>query len=149
MPGDELRIYVEGLAELRKALKEAGDAEQTKEFRNGLKDAAEIVAKRARSNASAFSGRAASTIRATSGGNRVFVVGGKNVLPWYGWADFGSRKPKSGQPRNVGPWAHSGPGPRGGRFIYPALDSTRDEVEDAVADALDVAIRRAGFPLHD
>lgn len=138
-------VEVIGLAELRKALKALEPAEALKETRLGLKAAAGIVAKDAKNRASGFSGRAAATIRPVSGGNIAYVAGGKAKLPWYGWADFGSRNPKSGQSRSVGPWTRSGKGPTGGRFIYPALAATKSEVSEAVADALDHAFRRLGF----
>lgn len=130
-------ISVEGIAELRRALKAAGEMESLAEFRDGLKAAAEIVAKDARSRVVRRSGRAADSIRATAGGNRVFVRGGKSTVPYYGWLDFGSRTPISGRPRSVGPWARSGAGPRGGRFIYPAVERN----EDRVVEALDRAVR--------
>lgn len=141
----DLRLYVEGLGELRRSLKKCEQVEDSAELQAGLKAAAEIVASDARLRANAFSFTAADTIRATSGGNRVYIVGGKSALPWYGWGDFGSRTPKFGQARSVGPWAHSGPGPKGGRWIYPALEHERHNVEEAVADALDKAVRAAGF----
>ena len=137
-------IRVTGLAELRRALNELVPAEDLKELARGLKRAADIVAREARLRANTFSFRASDTIRATSGGNKAYVAGGKSSLPWYGWADFGSRTPVQGNPRSKGPWAGSGKGPVKGRFIYPALDATEHETAEAVADALDVAFRKVG-----
>lgn len=137
---NNLGVRVDGLAELRKAFRDAEQLDDLKELRDGLKAAANVVAQEARRRASPFSQRAANTIRATAGGNRAYVQGGKARLPWYGWADFGSRRPRTGQPRSVGPWARSGHGPRGGRWIYPAIDAKEREVvaliEEAVIDAL-------------
>jgi hypothetical protein len=138
-------IDVVGLAELRKAFKDYGEIEKSSELRDGLKAAAGIVASDAKRRAGVFSSRAAATLRATAGGNKAYVVGGKGSLPWYGWADFGSRNPVSGQPRSVGPWAHSGKGPTGGRFIYPAFAAKRGEVNDAVNDAVDNVSGKLGF----
>jgi hypothetical protein len=140
----QVGLEVSGLKELRAALKKL-DTEQLKALRDGLKKAGDIVAGDARVKASLFSKRAAATIRATAGGNTVYVQGGKAKLPWYGWADFGSRKPVSGNPRSVGPWAGSGKGPTHGRFIYKARDDKFDDVVKAVAEALDASIKQAGF----
>lgn len=133
-------IRVEGLAELRRDLTRAGQMDARGDLRDGLKAAADIVAVKARGNASQFSQRASDSIRATAGGNRAFVVGGRSSLPWYGWADFGSRTPVSGRPRSVGPWAGSGKGPAKGRFIYPAIDSTESAVVAAVARSVSNAL---------
>jgi hypothetical protein len=130
-------IRVTGLKELRRDLKALGDLEGTKELRQGLKKAADIVAVDARNRAQAFSQRAASSIAAGTSGNRAFVAGGRKSITWYGWADFGSRKPKLGNPRSVGPWTKSGKGPDKGRFIYAALDAKSEEIRAAVADGLD------------
>lgn len=136
---------VEGLNELRRALGALANTDALAEFRLALKDAAEIVAVEARLRANTFSFRAADTIKSGTSGARAYVKGGKNTLPWYGWADFGSRTPRTGQPRSVGPWANSGAGPSRGRFIYPAFDFTEDRVADRVARGLDQAKRRLGF----
>lgn len=137
-------VKVEGLKELRKALKDV-DPELQKQLRVELKKVAEIVATDARSKAAGFSRRAADTIRATSSGDKVLIRGGESKLAWYGWADFGSRTPVSGNPRSVGPWAGSGAGPARGRFIYAALDDKFDEVVQAVDDAVNEATRKAGL----
>jgi hypothetical protein len=129
-------IRVTGLKELRRDLKALGDLEGTKELRQGLKRAADIVAVDARNRAQAFSQRAAASITAGTSGNRAFVAGGRKGIAWYGWADFGSRKPKLGNPRSVGPWTKSGKGPDKGRFIYAALDAKNDEVVDAINRAV-------------
>ena len=138
-------IRVTGLKELVAALKALATPEDLKEFRDGLKSAAAIVAAEAKLRANTFSFTASDTIRASASGSKAYVGGGKSSLPWYGWADFGSRNPVQGNPRSRGPWAGSGKGPVKGRFIYPAFDSTESETAEAVADALDVAFRKAGF----
>ena len=143
MPNIEIRV--DGLADLRKALKAAEMIEDRNALRDGLKKAADIVAQEAKRRVPTRTGRARDSIRATSGGNKAYVVGGKARVPYYGWLDFGSRRPVSGQPRRVGPWANSGVGPDQGRFIYPALDATEQEVASAVAEAVDAALDRLGL----
>lgn len=133
-------LKVEGLAELRRALKGAERMDDRKELAAGLKAAADVVAQDAKSRVPSVTGRARGAIRATSGGNRAFVVGGKASVPYYGWLDFGGRTPVTGNPRSRGPWAGSGTGPTKGRFIYPAFDARDNEVAHLVAEAVERAL---------
>jgi HK97 gp10 family phage protein len=137
-----VEIRVEGLAELRKAFRKIGDTDSLAEVRDGLKKAAGIVANEAQSRVPVRSGAARASIRATAAGNKAYVVGGKARVPYYGWLDFGSRRPVSGNPRSRGPWSGSGVGPPKGRFIYAAIDAKERQVADAVGDALEAALRR-------
>lgn len=140
------RVTVEGLATVRRQFRDLGDAEGRIELRDGLKAAAEIVADDARQRVpKGDTGRARASVRATAGGNRAFVRGGRTTVPYYGWLDFGTRTPIMGRPRSVGPWKDSGRGPRGGRFIYPALEAKRDEVVAKVDEAMSKAVRALGL----
>lgn len=141
----DVTIRVEGLAELRRALTRLGDIEARGDLRDGLKEAAGIVAREARSRVPSRTGRAAASVRPVAGGNKAYVAGGKKAVPYYGWLDFGSRTPRMGNARSVGPWTGSGKGPSKGRFIYPALDAKERQVVDAVGDSVMVAARKAGF----
>lgn len=138
----QIEIRVDGLADLRRALRKVEQLDDLAVLRDGLKRAADIVAQDARSRVPTRTGRARGSIRATAGGNKAYVVGGKARVPYYGFLDFGSRTPRSGQPRSVGPWANSGSGPDKGRFIYPALDAKERQVVDAVQDAVQTALRK-------
>lgn len=138
-------ITVEGLARLRRDLRELGDAEKLVEVREALKQGAEVVAADARHRVPSKSGKTAASIRATAGGNKAYVKGGKKAVPYYGWLDFGSREPVLGNPRSIGPWAGSGTGPQNGRFIYPALADKGPEVVRLVDHALDAVTHRMGF----
>ncbi len=139
MPDDAVRI--EGLADLRRGLRKI-DPELAKEFRNEILPIAQKVANDARSRVPSRSGRAAASVRGGVSGNNAYVQGGKKAVPYFGWLDFGSRSPKRGNPRSVGPWAGSGTGPRRGRFIYPAIDDNRSAIEKQAADAIDGIIER-------
>jgi hypothetical protein len=134
----EIRVY--GLAELRRDLRRAG--EDLGDLRDGLRAAADVVARDARSRVPVRSGRARDSVRATAGGNRAYVVGGRATVPYYGWLDFGSRRPRAGRPRSVGPWAGSGQGPDRGRFIYAALDANERQVVDLISEAVNEALNR-------
>jgi HK97 gp10 family phage protein len=138
-------VHVVGLRELRRTLRQAGDVEDLTEVRNALRSGAKIVADDARRRVPVRTGRARDSIRPLVSGNRAFVAGGKAKVPYYGWLDFGSRRPISGRPRSVGPWAGSGPGPSKGRFIYLAIDDKIDEVTDLVSRALNAVHKRQGL----
>lgn len=139
------QVHVIGIAELRAALKEVGDMENLKAFREGLKAAADIVAREAKTRVPTRTGQARDSVRATTGGNTAYVQAGKSTVPYYGWLDFGSRKPVLGNARSVGPWKGSGKGPAEGRFIYPALEAKQEEVRSAAETAVDVVTRDAGL----
>lgn len=134
-------VRVDGLAELRRDLRRAERVDELRQLRDGLRDAADIVATEARSRVPVRSGAARDSIRGTAGGNRAFVVGGRARVPYYGWLDFGSRQPQRGNPRSVGPWAGSGTGPRQGRFIYAAIEAKDHQIAEAVEEAVTAALR--------
>lgn len=139
------RLKVEGLSELRRDLKRADRLDSRKELAVGLKAAAAVVARDAQGRVPSRTGRARASLRATSGGNRAFVVGGKAAVPYFGWLDFGSRTPRTGNARSRGPWTGSGRGPKDGRFIYPAFDARQVEVAVLVERAVSRALDDLGF----
>jgi hypothetical protein len=143
MPKPEIRV--EGLGQLRRALRQIDNPDALGQLRDGLKAAAEIVAADARNHMPSRTGRAKSSVRAVASGNQALVIGGKATVPYYGWLDFGSRTPVHGNPRSVGPWRGSGQGPPAGRFIYPAIERNERRIVHAVGEAVEDTIRKAGF----
>jgi hypothetical protein len=141
----DAEIRVEGLADLRRALTRLQQLDVRGDLRDGLKKAADIVAQEVKARIPSRTGKAKGAVRAVSGGNKAYVVGGKKAVPYYGWLDFGGRTPQVGNPRSVGPWSGSGGGPPKGRFIYPAIDAKERQVVDAVADSVSEAVLKAGF----
>ena len=153
-------VRVDGLAELRRDLK-AADRKLDRRLAARLRKAADMVAKAAKDRVPVRSGAARDSIKPGVTGAKAFVRGGKDDVPYYGWLDFGSRTPnggsfsagRSGQRaqaraaagQRVGPWANTGQGPRGGRFIYPALEEKSTEVTDQVRDAVDEALREVNL----
>lgn len=131
----DMKVDQAALKALLSALKKA-DPELQKELKGELKKVAGIVATAARGKVPSRTGRAAGSIKFGSTAKGAYVQGGKASVPYYGWLDFGTRKPVMGRPRSVGPWAGSGKGPHKGRFIYPALDEKRNEVTAAVRRAV-------------
>jgi hypothetical protein len=168
-------IHASGIRELQKGLKEFAP-EIAKELRGEFLAVAKTVAEDAKSQVpvsgrtveryvrttksgradrrykggttTSGGGGARGSIRAGTGVSGPFVAGGKKTVPYYGWLDFGSRNPIRGRPRSVGPWKGSGAGPSKGRFIYPAIDRNRDELQRRVTDAVEKAKRafRSSLP---
>lgn len=134
-------IRVEGLAQLRRALRQASDTDSLAGVRNALRAGAGTAAANAQGRVPVRTGRARASIRPGVSGNKAFVVGGRASVPYFGWLDFGSRTPRSGRRRSVGPWRGSGRGPTGGRFLYPAIEATRPQIVRQVADALEEVLR--------
>ena len=133
-----LQVDTIAMRSLQKALK-AADPDLQKQLRRELKGAAEMVASTARGKVPSDTGRAARGIKSGATTKGAYVVSGRGV-PYGAWLDFGSRNPRSGRSRSVGPWAGSGSGPKGGRFVYPALDERFDEVLDSVRKAVSKSI---------
>jgi len=138
MPGE---VQIDGLKALRAGLRKI-DPQLQKDLRNDLLPVAHRVAADAAGRVPSKSGRAAASVRGGVSGNNAYVQGGRKTVPYFGWLDFGSRSPKAGNPRSVGPWAGTGAGPKRGRFLYPAIDAKREDIETTAADAIDRVIDR-------
>lgn len=137
-------VRVEGLRETQRALRKMGNGIDSG-FKTEAKAIAEGVARVARARVPVNTGRARDSIKAGAQMKGAYVQGGKKAVPYYGWLDFGSRTPRKGRPRSVGPWRGSGKGPRDGRFIYPALAEKRHEVEDRTIKLVKRSRKQAGL----
>jgi hypothetical protein len=140
--GAEVRVT--GLIETRNKLRKL-DPSLKQVLPKELRGIADFVAKEARQKVPTRSGAAAASIRSRSSQTTATVVAGKKKVPYYGWLDFGTRNPRAGQARSVGPWAGTGQGPKGGRFIYPVIKRNRKRITDAGYAAVAKAKRVAGF----
>lgn len=129
-------IEIPGLAAFRRDLKKIDD-DLPKQLRDELVVVGKEVAGDAQRRVPSRSGKAAGSIRAGVSGNNAYVAGGKKSVPYYGWLDFGSRTPRSGRPRSVGPWKGSGGGPKQGRFIYAAIAENREHITKRAQQAFD------------
>lgn len=135
-------IVIPGLGEFRRDLRKI-DPALTKELRGDLLAIGKDIAGDAQNLVPSKTGRARGSIKAGVSGNSAYVQGGKRDVPYFGWLDFGSRKPKRGNPRRVGPWKGSGPGPKEGRFIYPAIRRNRPRIKARAEAAFDKAAEKA------
>lgn len=118
-------VHIRGLADFRADLRRI-DPALAKGVREGLKDAAQIVAYEAQRRAPIASGRTRASVRAFASGNRAGVrVNARKVSRSYpGGYPYPRRLEFEGGGRRA--------------FVAPAMEAKRDEV-----------IRRVGFVLDD
>lgn len=138
------QVEIVGLSDFLRDLKQLPDHVQ-KEFATGMKDVAEVVARDAAKRVPSQSGNAIGSIVSKGTPTGATVGEGGSSAPYMAWLDFGSRTPRSGNSRMEGPWRGSGAGPKGGRFIYPAIEAKTPEIIEAAGKVVDKAARQAGF----
>ncbi len=130
-------VNVEGLAELRRALK-AVSATAPKELSAAGKDVARFVADDARSAASGLGGVAAKvapsiSAMAASGGGAIGLGGAS--YPMAAGAEFGGQ----GRPTTQQFKPHLG---RTGYFVYPTIRRDADRIESEFSDKLADLMRK-------
>jgi hypothetical protein len=138
------KVEIVGWADFVRDMKQL-PADVQKQFAVEMKDVAEIVARAAAVKVNSKTGNAIASIRSKGLPTGAAVIEGGSSAPYMQWLDFGSRTPRTGNTRAEGPWRGSGAGPKGGRFIYPAIDEKNAEIMDAAGKAVDRAARGAGF----
>lgn len=136
----EVRIVVDGLRDLNKALK-AADTEAISAMKAVMKEIAEGVAGDARSRIPKRSGTAAASYRARGGVKGAAVAFGGPKAAYAPWLDFGGRLRPVGGRHNE----QYRPVVREGRYLYPAIRDNMDDVADKVAGAIDDITKRYGF----
>ena len=126
-------VYVTNLREVRAVLRKI-HPDLVPVLRDELKTAASTtVVPRAQANVPKRSGAAAGSIRATSGGNTIYINAGRAKVPYYGWLDFGGFLTPTGRRFNT---QYRPIYPRG-RYIYPAIDASGAELAQAAGQAVD------------
>jgi hypothetical protein len=129
-------VRVDGLNELRRDLRQS-DKTIDRRLSGRLRRATRVVLDDAKARVPVRSGAARSSLKSGVQQRGAYIKGGKDDVPYYGWLDFGSRRPQAGR----APWANSGKGPKGGRFIYPALGETSGPFIREVRKAIDQALQ--------
>lgn len=123
------QIKVEGLTELRRALKQAG-ADFPRRLRGANKVAAGIVAKDAKSKVPVLSGRLQKSIGVRASSSSAFVKAGTaSRVPYARVIEFGW------------PGHNIEPQP----YLYPALQEKEPQVIETYEDLVDAITRAAGF----
>lgn len=135
-------VGVEGLAELRRALKDIGGPALQKNLRVKFLKVGEEVAADARSRMPEKTGRAKAAVRAGVSGNNAYVqTGNKTTAPHGAWLDFGGvLKPVGGRHNTI-----RRARVKGGRYLYPAIGRKRERITEAAAQALDDTGRELGL----
>lgn len=133
-------VGVEGLAELRRALHDV-DKALPKKLRTRFKKIGDEVAAEARSHVPVKTGRARNTIRSGASGTTAYVAGGRATVPYYGWLEYGGvLKPVGGRHNTI-----RRARVKGGRYLYPAVDRRRGQIEREAQAAFQDAAREVGF----
>jgi hypothetical protein len=128
-------IKVTGLKDFRRNLGKISK-DLPKAMRLANNDVAEIVVVYVKARMEKRTGAAAGTVRVASTQKEVRVREGSAKRPYVPWLDFGGRV---GPQRSVRRPFHSD-----GRYLYPALAATRDELTTRLADRLMDVCRQAG-----
>lgn len=131
-----MKIRTTGLKEFRASLKQL-DADLPKQIRLVLNDAAAVVLDYAKPRIPSRSGKARGSVNARSTQTSVRVTVGGSRAPYYPWLDFGGKTGIGGSV--VRPFYKKG------RYLYPALEVKRDDVEKAMVAGLADLARGAGL----
>lgn len=129
-------IKVTGLKEFRRNLGVISK-DLPKAMRTANNEVADIVVVYVKDRMERRTGAAAGTVRVASTQKEVRVREGSAKRPYVPWLDFGGRV---GPKRSVRRAFYSD-----GRYLYPALAATRDELTTRLADGLTDLCRRANL----
>ena len=137
---NDLTIRIEGLDELRKALRQA-DKGLAQNLGKAGKQAADIVAREARPRVPERTGRAARSVRAATSRGGGDVKGGGSTVPYFGFLEFGN-KLHAGHGVGRGD-SQRRPFVKQGRYIFAAFADKRPEVERTYQELLTDVLRAA------
>lgn len=136
-------VQVQGLTELRNALKEVGPESAKAMVKVGREVARDVVSE-AKGRAQALGGvaaKAAPSLRASAGAKSAGVGLGGPSAPWAPGAEFGGgRRPTT---RQFQPWRGNGPG--AGYFVYPTIRDNEEQIVESYYDGLADVLREAGL----
>ena len=131
-------VYVTNLREVRRWMRKL-HPDLVPVLRNELKTAINAtVVPNVRRNVPRRSGRAANSVRATSGGNTLYINAGNAKAPYFGWLDFGGELRGRGRGRAQ---TISRPVLKRGRYVYPGIDASQARLAEAAGRAVDRIIR--------
>lgn len=133
MPVSKNAVKIEGLAELQRELKKAGEGDVSKAVRKANRDAAALARDQARQEIApkSVTGNLQRSVKSAATQDRAKVtVGDKTKVPYAGPVHFGWPA------RNI---------VRPNRFVYRALAKKREEIRDAYEKGVDAALA----PLRD
>lgn len=133
-----VQIHIEGLAELRKALKDL-DGSLPKVLRVALNRAVSTVTADAASRVPKRTGRTAATVKGASTQTKARVKGGGSRAPHFGWLDFGGKRVGRGGGIATRQFRDKG------RYIWLSFSQNREQVMEDLQKALVDAARQIGL----
>lgn len=131
-------IQIEGLAAFRRSLRDL-DSNAAKAIRIAANTAAGIVVAAAQRDVPVRTGKAKKSIKARSTQTAARITSGGNKAPYMPWLDYGGAV---GPNRSV-----KRPFFADGRYVYPALKSTRKQVEETFRAELRIIAEAAGLEI--
>jgi hypothetical protein len=134
---DELKVRVDGLAEVNRALR-AVDKDAPKQLRLGLNEVANLLIDRARPKIAQVTGAARRSLVAQSTRTSARITVGGKKAPYFAWWSFGGEGRVKGRPPKR-------PFVKEGRDIYPTLRQIRPEIEAMLNDRITAVVRGAGL----
>lgn len=141
----DVKVEIRGLRELASAFK-AVDAGLPRQLRTEYLGVARVVADRIAGRVSrGSSGRAAGSIKPRASQRGASIAAGGSAAEYYPWLDFGGSVGKGHRPGV--PWSGSirRDAPDGGRYIYPTIAGSGDEIREGTEAAIKRAAEAAGF----
>ena len=131
----DFRVEVEGLKELRSALRNLED-KAPKELAKAGKQAAEVPIDTIVARIPYRTGRTRRSVRAFGTQTSAGIRAGGAKSPHLGWLDFGGKRPGDRVAR---------PRVKAGRYIYPGIKQDEDEIVDTYVDVLHGLLRSLGL----
>lgn len=144
-------VHVTGIPELARALKSV-DKDLYRELRLGMKGIADHVVGVAQQKMPYRTGTAAGSLRprATAKGAAIAFPGGEDTGPrdYYPWLDFGGTTGHGHQIGRAGSGSVVRPIIKGGRYLYPSIAESRDEIGERTYDLIEKVARNNGFEVR-
>ncbi|MGH3370687.1 MAG: HK97 gp10 family phage protein [Nocardioidaceae bacterium] len=136
-------VRVEGLSELRRALKEL-DTKAPTQIRKALNEGSKIVVDAARPTLPEISGNLAASLRPSSTQREGRVTMGRADVPYAGWVEFGGKITHAGHD-HIGDHTLRRPFIKQGRYLFPAAERKTDEVIEVCDREISELIARTGL----
>lgn len=140
-----LQVKIEGLKELRKAMRDA-EAGSQKALQRRFKAVAAVVASAIAGKVTQGpTGRAAASVRPRATATSAGIVAGGQSAPYFPWLDFGGsvgRGHKAGAPWSGAVKRYN---PKGGIWVYPTIEEMSDVIEREAGEGIQDALEEAGW----
>jgi hypothetical protein len=145
---DDFGVHIRGIKELQAAFRAVSD-DLPKELRVEFLAIAEYVVGVAQQRMPYGSGKAASSVKPRASQRGAGIAFGGSKAPYMPWLDFGGSVGRGHQPGQAWsgaikrPWMGKPLG--SGRYIYPAIEESREEIMEAADKAIKKVAESAKF----